>query len=259
MDGEWTGGMRIHVVGPVGIRHAGGFIDAATLPGRQGRALLALLVTQRSRPMTRDLIAERLWGADLPEAWGSAVSALISKIRRMLESADPSGGATVSTAFRAHQLRLPADTWVDLEVARARIDAAEALLRGGEPDAAWADAHVAWTIADRDFLAGEDAEWVEQQRSELDEISVRALGCLADVWQERGEFMLAARCASAAIDRQPYREDAYRRLMSAQAAAGNRAEAVRTFRLLETKLSAELGVGPDPTTARHFEAIRRRS
>lgn len=240
--------LRVFLAGNVGIEHAGGFIEAARLPGRQGSVLFALLAAERHRSLTRDEIADRLWGESPPSSWEGAISALVSKIRRMLDEADPTGTTTVKTAFGAHQIRFPVDTWVDLEIARARIDAAEAALRDGEMDRAWGDAHVAWSISTRDFLLGEDAPWIDEQRRELDELAVRALGCMAEVWLDRGEFELSATCAREVIKRRPFREAAYRRLMRAQAGAGNRAEALRTFDECRALLDTELGVGPDPDT-----------
>lgn len=254
-DAASVAGLRVFVTGPVGIQHPGGFADAATLPGRQGRVLFALLVCERHHPLTRDAIADRLWSEQPPSSWDAALSALISKIRGLLATADPTDTATVQTAFGAHQIHLPVDAWVDIEVARARIDAAEAALRDGELDASWAAAHVAWSICTRDFLLGDDAPWIDVQRRELDGVAVRALGCISDVWLERGEYELAGTCAREIIDRQPFREDAYRRLMRAQAGAGNRAEALRTFDRCRRLLDAELGVAPDAETIALRDAL----
>ena len=247
--------LRVFVTDPVGIEHPGGFCDTASIPGRQGRLLFAMLVCERHHALTRGRLADELWGEHPPSSWEAALSALLSKIRGLLEEADPTGVATVKTAFGAHQICFPADTWVDLEAARARIDGAEAALRDHDVDRAWGDAHVAWSIASRDFLVGEDAHWIDARRRDLDVIAVRALGCMADVWLDRGEYELAAKCASEIIDRQPFREDAYRRLMRAQSSAGNRAEALRTFESCRQLLETELGVHPDPETTALREAF----
>lgn len=247
--------LRVFVTDPVGIQHPGGFCDTASIPGRQGRLLFAMLVCERHHALTRGAAADGLWGDHLPSSWEAALSALLSKIRGLLEDADPTGEATVKTAFGAHQIHLPVDTWVDLEAARARIDDAEGALRDHDIDRAWGDAHVAWSIASRDFLVGEDAHWIDARRRELDAIAVRALGCMADVWLDRGEYEPAAKCASEIIDRQPFREDAYRRLMRAQSSAGNRAEALRTFERCRHLLETELGVAPDPATTALRESL----
>ena len=63
-----------------------------------------------------------------------------------------------------------------------------------------------------------------------------------------GDTAGAANYAEETIALEPYRETGYRQLMSAHAAAGNRAEALRVYERCRQLLAAELGTYPSPET-----------
>src|SRR5689334_17760230 len=81
------------------------------LPGRQGRRLFAYLALNRHRPTPRAELIEALWPDQPPAAADSALSALLSKLRRGL----PVGWLAGRDEPR---LALPADTLFDVEAAR---------------------------------------------------------------------------------------------------------------------------------------------
>src|SRR5262249_31537034 len=58
--------LRIQVCGRVAIERDGQRLEGA-LPGRQGRLIFVYLVAHRLRPLTRDELADALWGDAPPE------------------------------------------------------------------------------------------------------------------------------------------------------------------------------------------------
>ncbi|MGH2949440.1 MAG: AfsR/SARP family transcriptional regulator, partial [Solirubrobacteraceae bacterium] len=78
-DTGWT----IRLCGPVGVEHGGRSL-AAGLPGRQGRLLFAYLVLNRERDCGRAELIDVLWPEHPPAAADTALSALLSKLRRAL-------------------------------------------------------------------------------------------------------------------------------------------------------------------------------
>ena len=88
-------GTRIQLCGRFAARVAGRRIDRE-LPGRQGRLLFAYLVVNRDRVASRDELAEALWTRGLPSAPDMALSALLSKLRRLL----PDGALESRSAIR---------------------------------------------------------------------------------------------------------------------------------------------------------------
>jgi DNA-binding SARP family transcriptional activator len=90
-------------------------------------------------------------------------------------------------------------------------------------------------------------------------VRVRALECLSEVWLRKGDHGQAARDAETVLRLDPYRETAYRRLMLAHAAAGNRARALLAYERCRARLAADLGTAPGAAMqALHLDLLRAR-
>lgn len=248
--------VRIYLTSQVRIEHGERLLGERDLPGRQGRVVLAQLVAERDRPVTRDELAEELWLEDPPSAWEKAVMALVSKLRSALRRAGL-GDDALKTSFRCYQLRLPADTWVDIEAAADAVHRAETALATGDPKAAYPWAYVAYHIGRRPLLAGEDGPWVRRTQVRLREIHLRALDSIVECAAANGELAEAIQAAEDALAVEPFRETTYQRLMRVHAGTGNRAEALRTYERCRSVLSEELGVPPSAETEAVYTAIVR--
>lgn len=237
---------RIQLCGPLVARVDGARVEAR-LPGRQGRLLFAYLVHERRAAVTRDRLVDLLWGALVPDAADSALSALLSKLRRVVavEGRD------------ALRLVLPSDTWVDLEAAREGLHRAESAAARGDWGATWGPARVAQHVGERGFLTGESAEWAVERRREVEVLLVRALELagLAALRLGGAERATAERTARRLVELAPLRESGTRLLMDALASAGNRSEALLAYETLRTKLRDELGVAPSAETQALHRAL----
>lgn len=232
------GGTRIQLCGRLVLELRGERLESA-LPGRQGRLLFVYLAANRARPLARDELADALWPANPPGAAEASLSALLSKLRRVL-------GAETLVGKSQMRLVLPPDAWIDLEAAGVGVHRAESAVALGEWARAWAPARIALYVANRGFLAGEDAPWVEERRRRLEDVRLRALECIAAAGVAMGGTELAAaeRSARTLIELAPFRESGYRFLMEALAANDNAAEAIRVYDRLRRLLRDELGLAP---------------
>lgn len=210
-----------------------------SLRGRQGRVLLAYLVLNHDRAVSRNELIAAIWPDDPPVNPAAALRTQLSRLRGAL-------GPRAIAGRDAVELRLPRDTWIDIGAAEAAIDAAEAGVKAGDWRGAWAHAHVALSIAGRPFLAGFEAPWVEDVRRELEEVHLRARECIAAAGIGLGgsELAGAERSARALISAAPFRESGYLHLMKALVSSGNTAEAMRTYDELRKLLAEELGTAP---------------
>lgn len=210
------------------------------LPGRQGRLLFVYLVVNRLRGASRDDLVDALWPDAPPANVESSLSALLSKLRRLVPL---EGRADV-------RLVLPADTWVDLEAAAEGIHRAESAVARDAWTDAWGPARVAQHVAARGFLPGETAPWIDDVRRRLEEMHLRSLELAARASLEigGGELDTAERAARGLVDRAPYRESGHRLLMESLDRRGNRAEALRVYETLRTLLREELGASPSAAT-----------
>lgn len=215
-----------------------------------------MLAAERWRAVPRAELIDELWPGEPPPSSDRALSAVVSKLRALLESTGASNFA-ISNAFGCYRMRLPGNAWIDVEAAAEAIDRAEALVRGGSFRDAWGHAQIACHISRRPLLQGDDGPWALRMRSSLREVQVRSCECLSEIAVWNGESANAARFARLAIEAEPFRETAYQRLMRAHAAAGNRAEALRTYEQCCDLLSDQLGISPSPETeAVYLEILR---
>lgn len=200
-------------------------------------------------------LATALWGDQLPRTWEGSLRVVISKLRTVLADAGHPGPTILATGG-CYDTRL-GDAWIDVEVAANAVDQAEGSWRRGDVATTWSEATVAAGILRRPLLPGEDHAWVDALRTRLNELAVRALDLLVQVYRERGEHTLAIAVGRDLVALEPFREASHRHLMRAHLAAGDRAEAVRVHQRLRELLAEELGVDPSPeTTAVYLDVLR---
>jgi DNA-binding SARP family transcriptional activator len=112
-------------------------------------------------------------------------------------------------------------------------------------------------VAERDFLPGEDAPWIDEIRHQLTELRLRALECYAAAGLGLGGTKLAGalRAGRQLIRLAPLRESGYRYLMQALAAQDNLAEALCVYGQLSECLRDQLGVSPSPATRQLYQQL----
>jgi DNA-binding SARP family transcriptional activator len=214
--------------------------------------LFAYLTVNRDRVAGRAELADALWPRELPSAPDLALSALLSKLRRLLPPAALEGRGQI-------RLELGSAARVDVEAAREGIHRAEALVAAHDWYGAIGPTLVAHNISQRRFLPGEDGDWIENLRRELEDIRMRALECTAarSLGLGGAEIAVAERTARRLIEVAPYRESGYAALMQAFERQGNIAEALRVYEKLRGLLREELGAAPSPTVRRVHERLVR--
>ena len=238
------GGTRIQLCGPLFVRLDGRRIDDR-LAGRQLRLLFVYLVLAREGPSTRERLVDALWGEAPPPAADAALSALLSRLRRSLPPSCLSGRSDI-------RLVLPADAWIDSEQAALACHRAESSRARGDWPGVFTASLVAYYIARRGFLPGEELPWVEDHRRHLADVLLDARECFGEACLALGgaELPGALRSGRELIEQAPYRETGYRILMEALAAEGKVAEALRVYDGLRVRLADELGASPSPDLQR---------
>jgi SARP family transcriptional regulator, regulator of embCAB operon len=239
---------RIQLCGRITVELEGRRLEAE-LPGRQGRLLFVYLVINRARALSQDELAAAIWPEQAPARAGSNLRVVLSRLRSAL-------GRDALAVRGDLRLILPADAWIDLEVAARKIHEAEAAVHAADWSRALPAATIAYAISGRAFLSGEEAPWVVEQRRWLEDVHLRALECdaAASLGIGGSEVAAAERDARRLIRLAPYRECGYRLLMQALACRGSGAEALLVYEQVRTLLRDELGATPSPAT----QALHRR-
>ena len=247
-----TGSLLGAAMGPVPVRGAvaGPGPPGMLRPGDAGaRGPEVPVLINRHRHIPRDELAEALWREPDPAAIDARLNPLLSKLRRVFGADAVDGRSTI-------RLCLP-EAWVDLEAAAEAIHRAESSVAQQGWARAWGPALTALFVAERDFLPGEDAPWIDEIRHQLTELRLRALECYAAAGLGLGgtELAGAVRTARQLTRVAPLRESGYRYLMQALAAQGNLAEALGVYGQLSGCLRDQLGVSPSPATRELYERL----
>ena len=222
------------------------------LPGRQGRLLFAYLALNRDRDCGRTELIDVLWPEHPPAAADTALSALLSKLRRALGEGALAGRSEL-------RLVLPGPVALDIATAVQAAARAEAAIDAQDWAGAVGAAREVLAVDLQTFLPDCEGSWVSERRRELEGVRLRALEALAGAALRQGgrELGTAEQAARAAIAAAPFRESAHRLLMEVHEAAGNPAEALRAFEELRTLLREELGTSPGAAALAVHERVLR--
>jgi DNA-binding SARP family transcriptional activator len=259
MTGLGIGGgfqLRIAICGKLAIEAGALALIERDFPARQGRRLWCYLVLERRRSVSRDELAEALWGDDSPDSWDAGLSAVASRLRASLKTmGSGAAGIDVISDAGGYQLQLPSDVFVDFERARYGLHLAESATARGEVGTALSEGRVALEIAARGFLPGDGLPWVELRRRQLRDIQIHAAECLAECELRRNEPLRAEREAEQLLTIDPLNETGYRIRMQAAAALGNRAGVVRAMTDCRGLLGSIGRMEPSPETERVFREL----
>jgi DNA-binding SARP family transcriptional activator len=239
---------RIQLCGRL-LVELGGRRTEAALPGAKGRLLFAYLVLNRDRRMSRDELLIAVYGEGASPDQHPSLSVLLSKLRSVIGQELLAGRSEI-------ELVLPRDAFVDVEAAREALHRAESHVAAGEWAESWGPAGVAYHVARRPLLQGEDRPWLDEWRRRLEDVQLRGLECFAEARLGLGGPTLsqAEDCARQLIELAPYRERGHRILMEALERRGNVAEALLAYERLRVLLRDELGVVPSPAV----QSVHRR-
>jgi SARP family transcriptional regulator, regulator of embCAB operon len=239
---------RIQLCGRLVVELEGSRVEAA-LPGAKGRLLFAYLVLNRDRRMSRDELLTAVYGEEASPDQHPSLSVLLSKLRSVIGHELLAGRSEID-------LVLPRDAFVDVEATREALHRAESHVAAAEWAEAWGPAGVAYHVARRPLLQGEDRPWLDEWRRRLEDVKVRGLECFAEARLGLGGPTLpqAEDCARRLIELAPYRETGHRILMEALERRGNVAEALLAYDRLRVLLRDELGVAPSSA----LQSVHRR-
>jgi len=254
--GERLGSLKVHMTGRLQLEGTKRVVESTDFPGRQGRIAFASLLVA-AQPVDRAVLADRIWGEQLPPSWERHLSAVMSKLRTLLDSLDDGASAIIRSLGGVYELELPDGTEVDLHRAEAIVRLMEGRI-GTDEEVPSDGLNLALEVLARPFLPGESGAWVEAVRLDIRALYVRALEGAAEVHARAANTTSALELAREIIELEPFRESGYRRLMRLHLEAGDRAEAVRTYEQCRRVLAEELGVDPAAETHDLYVSALRR-
>ncbi|ALG12580.1 AAA family ATPase [Kibdelosporangium phytohabitans] len=218
------------------------------LSSAQAQVAFARLTLERAGGTSRDLLADTVWPEGLPDTWASALRSVVSRVRGFVVGGDIAASPPIIAQGGRYLLKLPAGATVDLELAETDVAQASEAFGKGEFADAERLASAAVATLERPFLPDHEGEWVTSVRERTAELLVSALETASLAASARHDERNSLRFADEAVRRAPLRESAHRCRMTAHVAAGNRAEALKSYHELRRMLAEELGIDPAPET-----------
>ena len=123
--GESLSTPRIYLTGHVLLEYGDRVVTERDLPGRQGRVAFVFLTANRSRPISRSELVGVIWPDQPPQDTETGLSVILSKLRATLKKMGWPSNATIDVHSRSVGIRLPPQTWIDIEEAANAIDEAD--------------------------------------------------------------------------------------------------------------------------------------
>jgi DNA-binding SARP family transcriptional activator len=213
-------------------------------------ALLAELLVHAGRPVTREHLADRIWGEQEVRHPAHAVHTLVSRLRSRL------GNGAIATAGRCYTL-----TAEDLDAARFRRLLGEARrAAGADRTEAAVDLYGrALSLWRGTALAGvpPGSRCVQAEQLQLEELRVGAVEERAEAWLRLGRHDALVGELVPLVEAYPFRERLRAALMLGLYRGGQVAEALATYRRANTELVEKYGISPGAELRRLHERMLR--
>jgi DNA-binding SARP family transcriptional activator len=224
--------MDFRILGALEVLSDGRALD---LGGQKHRALLALLLIEANRVVSRDRLIDALWEEEPPETAVKALQVYISQLRKQL------GKDRLETKARGYMLRVEPD---ELDLARFQRLQAEGALR--EALSLWRGPPLA-DFGDRRFAQAEIARLEELRLACLEEQIEKDL--------DRGRYAALVGELESLVNEHPLREQLRGQLMLCLYRSGRQAEALEVYQSGRSALVEELGIEPGRELRELHQAI----
>ena len=223
-------------------------------PGGKAELLLANLALQGRLGLSREQLVNLVWPGSDDGLAAQSLNTLTYSLHRLL--GDPLGGRSpITHADGQYRLNGHDGVVADVDVFDAAADKAEQAARAGDEAEAVSSYRRATDIYVGDLvLASEVRHIVERERLRARYLAARAY--LVDLQFGRGNYVDALTGSLELLSEDPCREDAHRLVMRCYNRLGQRAQALRQYRLCREVLADEFDAVPEPATEELYEMLR---
>jgi DNA-binding SARP family transcriptional activator len=222
--------------------------------GAKTEALFCALGTRYRDRVPRDVLLSMLWPGSDPALADQSLNSLVHALHKHL--GDAIGGATPVLHTRGYyRLNVEAGVSVDVACFEALADAGDRQTRMADCAAAAVSYRRAVRLYRGDLCAGTNSQALVYREC-LRARYLSLLARLAEHHYGEGDYVACWDYAQRMLRSVPCREDAYRLAMRCHVRQGERAEALRQYRLCVKILRTEFETEPELATTALFEQIR---
>ncbi len=244
--------VQIRLLGDFRLLKAGQAVPVNS--GGKTALLLFHLALRHAERVPRDTLLDLLWPhADLALA-NQSLNSIVYSLRKLLADAI-AGEAPVLCEDGYYRLNTEAGVRVDMACFERMADTGDEQARAGD----LASATASYTRAIRHYygdlsVAADVPSLIERER--LRSRYLTLLARLADYYLREGEHDTCLDYAGQLLAGDPCREDAQRLVMHCYMRRGERAQALRQYRLCQAILRTEFDAVPEPATTALYDQIR---
>ncbi|MGA7671532.1 MAG: BTAD domain-containing putative transcriptional regulator [Nitrolancea sp.] len=246
-----VGTLEIRLFGTMSIERDGS--PLAQVPSRRVRDLLSYLLIGRESAHSREHLAGVFWGDLETHRARHSFNTALWRLRRLLEH-EGRGTTYLQIDGRQVGFNLGSDFRLDVAEFEHRCDWA-AQLEDHSTDKAAALYRQAIDLYRGDLLTDCYDDWCLVERERLRRLYLQALDSLLAFHVKRNELTEAIDVAARILESDPLREEVHRDLIGLFIVSGQRAAALRQYRLCEQTLKRELGIEPMPETQSLFRTL----
>lgn len=249
-----SGGVDFGVLGPLQVNIHGVPVPLGT---PKQRAVLAVLVMSRNRPISSDTLVGAAWEQFPPPEPKASLHSYISNLRKLISSGGSDGRMILASAPPGYRLTVT-DDGCDVGRFVAAKNAGVQAAAAGQFEQASSHLSAAlaqWRGPVLDDLR--DFEFVGPFATALveDKVVVHTAHAEAEIACNRGHAVIGA--LESLVVEHPYREPLWMQLITAYYVSERQSDALDAYQRLRTTLAEDLGIDPGPTVRALSERILR--
>ncbi len=226
----------------------------------KAKSVFQYLMTRPRLPVIKDALMETLWPECDPESASNNLKTAVYGLKKTLAGLfynDDNfpyiiflqGGYLINTGI---------EIWIDIEDFDRHWTSGRRLERQGRLDEAAREFEAAESLYRGDYLEDEPyEEWTIQRREALKDTWLAILGKLADYAIDTADYENCIIYCQKILQKDPCREDAYRRLMRCHSRLGRRNRALDWYEIGRRTIAAEFDTAPDPETKSLYDKLLR--
>jgi LuxR family maltose regulon positive regulatory protein len=249
--------LRVVTLGTFQVHRGHQAIPANGWRREKTRQLFQLLLTYRDAPLDREQIFEHLWRDDEPVVAGRNFKVVLNTLFNVLEPERSPGSesAFILREGSIYSLRPGADIWLDAAIFELTLQKAEAAANE-QPGAEVPLLEEAMALYRGEYLPDARYEsWAAIEREHLAVKFLQTADRLCELYLQRQRLEESIDLCQRILAQDSCWERAYRHLMMAYHAVGDRGQIARTYQRCRQTLCDELDVEPSLQTEQLFQEL----
>jgi DNA-binding SARP family transcriptional activator len=247
-------GAEFGVLGPLQIRVDGESVPVGT---PKQRAVLAMLVINRNRPVATDALIEAAWEQFPPPDPRASLHSYVSNLRKLLAGIGVDSRTALASAPPGYRLTVPES---DCDIGRFALGMWGGVLAAAAGKFEQASQYLSAALAEWRGPVLEDLrdfQFVDAFATALVEDKMLAHTAHAEAEIACGRGYTVIGDLESLTAGHPYREPLWAQLITAYYLAERQSDALDAYRRLKTTLAEDLGIDPGPTVQALYGRVLR--